>query len=223
MLVDCCSACAALAGAGCLQYQLPYDWKLTQRACCCPLLPGTPVPAHVMAVMADASTKCCRFASAGRAQRSALPTTSGFLGMTACQVQQGWGSGKYKSQAQARWAQHCDTVGDDDEDAVCSSNLSCSRVSASARGAVDVAGLAGVVCAHGQPGRGCFVAMPAPEQHSFHIATLCYLMTMRPDVNHIYIDIGCRIWLALRAALGALVTANDLHPSVVEQVSVPLV
>lgn len=128
---------------------------------------GTPVPKHRMSVMADGCSKCYHYANAGRMQLGDVATSTSFFGEVARKVQDDFADGTVTSAAQQKYAQHCATVaGDDDSSYSCSSNLSCSRASASARGVVDIAGTAGVSCAHGQPGRGLFVAMPTPEQHT---------------------------------------------------------
>lgn len=138
------------------------------KAFACLLLPGTPVPDHpCMAVMADASTKPCHFSSAGKAQQEAMPTTSNFFGELSSTVQADFDEGKISSAAQQRHAggegYHVGTA--------CSSVLTCSRSSAAPRGKLDVYGAAGFNCAHAQPLRGTYMAMPTPEQHVFYEAS----------------------------------------------------
>jgi len=174
-----------------------------------------------MSVMADGCYKCYHYANAGRMQLGDVATSTSFFGEVARKVQDDFADGTVTSAAQQKYAQHCATVaaGDDDSSYSCSSNLSCSRASASARGVVDIAGTAGVSCAHGQPGRGLFVAMPTPEQHTYHIRTLLEALKRRPDIRDIYIDIGCRLKGALMEAVRLLVAGGKLEASVLERAS----
>lgn len=178
------------------------------------------MPKHRMSVMADGCSKCYHYANAGRMQLGDVATSTPFFGEVARKVQDDFADGTVTSAAQQKYAQHCATVaGDDDSSYSCSSNLSCSRASASARGVVDIAGTAGVACAHGQPGRGLFVAMPTPEQHTYHIRTLLEALKRRPDIQDIYIDIGCRLKGALMEAVRLLVAGGKLEASVLERAS----
>lgn len=173
--------------------------------------------------MADACTKCCHYSSAGRKQTGDAPSTDYFLGEVAHQVQRDYAAGTVTSAAQQQWAQHCATAaaaGGDGLGNSCSSNLSCSRASASARGVVDQAGTAGVSCAHGFPGRGLFVAMPTPEQHTYYFRTLVELLIRRPDLQDIYLDIGCRVKPGLMAIVQQLVAAGKLPENLLSQASV---
>ena len=106
--------------------------------------------------------------------------------------------------------------GNDDGPLSCTSNLSCSRASASARGVVHIAGIAGVVCAHSMPGRGLFLAMPTPEQHTYHIRNFTEAALRRSDIKDMYIDYACRIEGSLRASMRA---TEDLSQDMVEKAS----
>ena len=172
---------------------------------------GTPVPDHPrVAVMADGSAKPAKYSYTSTVQNlEGFPPWSGsYLGCTAHGVLHRFSTGDLASEAQQRYA--CRAAGDDGDDAggdsavACSSNLTCSRASASARGVVDIAGVAGVVCAHGVPLLNCFVPMPTPEQHAYHVANLVEAVQRRPDIRDIYIDIGCRVNGTLRAAFEEL-------------------
>lgn len=81
---------------------------------------------------------------------------------------------------------------------------------------VDIAGAAGVVCAHGLPVRGCFTLIPTPEQHYYHLLTLLQALKARPDIKDIYNDIACRILSALLLALRDAVEAGSLHEGVLQ-------
>ena len=161
----------------------------------CSLLPapGTTLPAYDIMVAADASVKPCHYSSAGRAQSQVAPCSHTFLGSVSEEVQARFKAGELTSEAQQQYACAAADAGVEG----CSSNLTCSRASASARGVVDIAGCTAVVCAHCFPLLNCVVAMPAPEQWAFHISGLTEALTRRPDIRHICIDIGCRIGSAL--------------------------
>ena len=134
---------------------------------------GTPVLEHHMAVMADASTKSCHYAPAGRSQQGAVATTFSYFAELSRQVLEDHAVGRMTSPAQQAWTQHCATTSGEDGDATCTSNLSCSRVRTNVRGITDSSGTAGLVCAHGMPGRSCFVLMPtsaAQVPHYHHPA-----------------------------------------------------
>lgn len=106
-----------------------------------PTAAGTELLDYSQAVMLDATTKACHFTNAGRSQKLLAPKSSTYLGAVAHQAVADFESGVLKSEAQQKWAEHCaaSTAGGS-----CSSQLTCSRPSASVRGVVDVAGLAGV-------------------------------------------------------------------------------
>jgi hypothetical protein len=155
---------------------------------------GKPLPKYNVAIMADACNKAAHFSSAGRAQRDVLPWSSTYLGEVARDVLGKFRSGELTSEAQLRY--ECAAAEDS-----CSSNLTCSRASASARGLVDFSGVSGVACSHAIPLLNCFVAMPAPEQWAFHIAALTEALVRRPGICHVYIDIACRLRDTFLAAL----------------------
>lgn len=165
--------------------------------------------------MLDACTKPCHFASAGRAQRDLAPSSSSYLGVEAHRVVADYDSGVLVSKAQERYRQHCATAAVDDG---CPHHFTCSRPSASARGMVDIAGLATVLCPHTHPARNGTIPMLTPEQHDYHIRNASNLLLQRPDIRDLYIDIGCKIEGTLRASLQSLVDGNDLHPSVLKKV-----
>ena len=187
-----------------------------------PCCPGTPLPAYTVAIMADACAKAVHFTSAGRMQRNILPWSAIFLAEVSRRVLELFRSGELSSSAQQEYqcaaaAADCGAATVSDS---CSSNLTCSRASASTRGVVDFSGINGVTCTHCFPLLNCFVAMPAPEQWAFHIAALEEAMMRRPDIRHIYIDIACRLRPALLAKLGELEKSKPsrLPPGTVEQV-----
>ncbi|KAL4431229.1 hypothetical protein ABPG75_006485 [Micractinium tetrahymenae] len=162
---------------------------------------GTPLPAYLVAIMADATARAIHFSSAGRQQRDIEPWSAAFLGEVARRVLVRFRSGELTSEAQQRYECAAADSGGDDS---CSSSLTCSRASASARGMPDFAGLSGLCCTHCIPLRNCFVAMPAPEQWAFHIAAVAEALSRRPDIRQLYIDIACRIRAALLAELQKL-------------------
>ncbi|KAL4422980.1 hypothetical protein ABPG75_009177, partial [Micractinium tetrahymenae] len=162
---------------------------------------GTLLPAYLVAIMADATAKPIHFSSAGRQQRDIEPWSAAFLGEVARRVLVRFHSGELTSEAQQRYECAAADSGGDDS---CSSSLTCSRASASARGMLDFAGLSGLCCTHCIPLRNCFVAMPAPEQWAFHIAAVAEALSPRPDIRQLYIDIACRIRAALLAELQKL-------------------
>ena len=167
-----------------------------------------------LAVMLDACLKPCHFAMAGRSQPH-CPRVYTFLAAVARGVISDFESGKLNSEAQQRWAEHCAAS---EASGACSSNLTCSRPSASARGVVDVSGLAGVFCNHCVAGRDAMLAMRTPEQWEYHIRTFTSVLLRRPDIADAYIDIGCRLKASLLAALQRHVDAGDLAPGVLEKV-----
>jgi hypothetical protein len=182
-------------------------------------LAGTPLPDYNIAITADATVKAAHFSSAGRSQRDIQPLSDMFLGQVARLVLEKFRTGELTSAAQQQY--DCATAEGEDGADSCSSNLTCSRASASARGVVDFCGISGVTCAHSFPLLGCYVAMPAPEQFPYHIAAIAEALTRRPDIRHVYIDIACRILAALLAELQKLVqsTPSRLPQSTVEKVS----
>ncbi len=120
------------------------------------------------------------------------------------------------SKAQERWAaeQHADATAG----GVCSSNLTCSRPSASTIGVLDVPGIAGVFCPHGFAALDGMLAMGTPEQHEFHNRTFTSVAYRRLDIRNVYIDIACRYKGRLMRALQLGVDAGDLPPAFLEQV-----
>jgi len=180
---------------------------------------GTPLPKYIIAIMVDATVKAAHFTSAGRSQRDIQPWSDTFLGQVARLVLEKFRTGELTSAAQQLY--DCAAAEGGGGTDSCSSNLTCSRASASARGVVDFSGISGVTCAHSFPLLNCFVAMPAPEQWAFHIAAIAEALTRRPDIRHVYIDIACRMRQALLAELQKLVqgTPSRLLPSTVEKVS----
>lgn len=187
------------------------------------LVVGTCLPTdYKLAVMADANTKSAHFSSAGRSQKEIAPRSSSYLGSVAEEVQQQFEEGKLTSSAQLHYACAIAQVGDAANDSSCSSHLNCSRASASARGVVDWSGIAAVVCAHGIPLLNCAVAMPTPEQWAFHLANLIEACVQRPDIQHIYIDIACRLKESLLAALRELTERQPplLRCDTIDQASV---
>ena len=175
-----------------------------------------------MAVMGDACVKPIRYANVGLARQSDTAKSTAFLGAGASKVMEDYASGDLTSEAQLQYAAgHCsaagaDDDGNDDGPLSCTSNLSCSRASASARGVVHIAGIAGVVCAHSMPGRGLFLAMPTPEQHTYHIRNFTEAALRRSDIKDMYIDYACRIEGSLRASMRA---TEDLSQDMVEKAS----
>lgn len=180
---------------------------------------GTELPSYPLAIMMDASTKGCHFATAGRAQLHD-PKTSTHLADVARKVLKDFASGVLSSEAKERWEKECAAAAAAGSGG-CSSNLTCSRASASARGVVDVSGVAGVFCAHGQPALDGQLAMRTPEQWAYHIRLAVSVLTRRKDIRHLYIDIGCRLAPSLRSALQELVDSGDLDPEMVAAVSAP--
>ncbi|EFN53324.1 hypothetical protein CHLNCDRAFT_58610 [Chlorella variabilis] len=177
---------------------------------------GTLIGLYRLAVMLDACLKPCHFAMAGRSQPH-CPSIYTFLAAVARGVISDFESGKLNSEAQQRWAEHCAAS---EASGACSSNLTCSRPSASARGVVDVSGLAGVFCNHCVAGRDAMLAMRTPEQWEYHIRTFTSVLLRRPDIADAYIDIGCRLKTSLLAALQRHVDAGDLAPGVLEKLNV---
>lgn len=184
---------------------------------------GTPLPDYIISIMVDATVKAAHFTSAGRSQRDIQPCSATFLGAVARMVLEKFRTGELTSAAQQQY--DCAAAEDGPGADSCSSNLTCSRASASARGVVDFSGISGVTCAHSFPLLNCYVAMPAPEQWAFHIAAIAEALTRRPDIQNIYIDIACRIREALLAELQKLVQSNPsrLPQSTVEKVSTELI
>ena len=116
--------------------------------------------------------------------------------------------GVLTSKAQERWAeQRADAA----TGAVCSSNLTCSRPSASTTGVKDIPGVAAVFCPHGFAAQDGVLAMCTPEQHEYHIRTLASVIHRRPDVQNIYIDVACRLIKSLMAALQRSIDAGTFH------------
>mgnify|MGYP001810903581 FL=1 len=179
---------------------------------------GTPLPSFRMSIMMDASTKPCRFATAGAAQPHP-PRTSTHLSSVAHDVVKDFEAGILTSDAQQRYAEQCAA---EQAGTVCSSNLTCSRPSASARGVVDVSGLAGAFCSHCTAGRDAMVAMRTPEQHAYHERTFASVLLRRPDLRDAYIDIGCRLKPLLMAVVSREVEAGNLLPDVLEEVGARL-
>ena len=167
--------------------------------------------------MADATVKAAHFAAAGRSQHDIPPWSMTFLGQLARLVLEKFKTGELTSAAQQQY----DCAAAEGDADCCSSNLTCSRASASARGVVDFSGISGVTCTHGFPLLNCVVAMPSPEQWAFHIAALAEALTRRPDIRHIYIDIACRMRPALLAELEKLVqsTPSRLPQATLQEVS----
>lgn len=158
--------------------------------------------------MCDGCCKCAHFASAGRSQGMAdnPPRTCSHLGPGAHKVLRQYRDGELTSAAQQRYAcAAADGSGSGDDEASppvsCSSNLTCSRASASARGTVDFAGCACVACAHGIVLHDGVVGMPTPEQHAFHFAGMTAALLRRPDIVDFYVDIACRLEEGLRVHL----------------------
>lgn len=59
-------------------------------------------------------------------------------------------------------------------------------------GPTDVHGVVGAVCMHTVPLRGMFCDMLTPEQFAYYLHLLSALVTERPELQHVYMDFGCR-------------------------------
>jgi hypothetical protein len=183
-----------------------------------PLAAGTVLPEYPLAIMMDASTKGNHFAFAGRAQQHQGKSGT-YMGEVARQVLVDYEEGTLTSEAKERWEKECAAAATAADAGGCSSNLSCSRASASARGVVDVPGVAGVFCTHGQPALDGQLAMRTPEQWAYHIRLALSVLARRKDIKHLYIDIGCRLAPSLVAALQEVVDSKNLDQKVVDEVS----
>ncbi|PSC67275.1 hypothetical protein C2E20_9052 [Micractinium conductrix] len=74
----------------------------------------------------------------------------------------------------------------------CATQLHCSRTTAGAHAKLDYHGIVGLVCMHIIPLLGLFLAMPTYEQHYYYDVLFESLLTRRPDVAFLYLDLACR-------------------------------
>lgn len=92
----------------------------------------------------------------------------------------------------------------------CHPNLTCTRDTSQCSSISDVCGVAGGVCAHGQPLAGCALAMPAPERFLYYDLLLTHLLK-DAHVRLMYIDTGCSY-----AAHWRLHMPADVAPDVIK-------
>ncbi|KAL4458334.1 hypothetical protein ABPG75_013199 [Micractinium tetrahymenae] len=157
---------------------------------------GTPVPDLPVAVAADASTGCCQFAAQGTAQEGEPPSTALYLGSLAegalddsdtNKLQQLSKQGELQEEEEEATAEAAGQ-----RPPVCTTNLHCSRTSAGSNAKLRLHGLVGLVCTHIIPLLGLFLPMPTYEQHYYYDVLFEDLLTDRPDVAFIYLDLACR-------------------------------
>jgi hypothetical protein len=72
----------------------------------------------------------------------------------------------------------------------CHPRLSCARETSASMSMLDEHGLAGLVCSHGQPLRGGFLAMDRPERFYYYDHLLADVLE-RSSINIFYLDTGC--------------------------------
>lgn len=72
----------------------------------------------------------------------------------------------------------------------CDAHLTCARQTSQCSSISDVCGVAAVVCPHGQPFKGCALAMPAPERFLYYDLLLAHLLASS-EVQLVYLDTGC--------------------------------
>jgi hypothetical protein len=148
--------------------------------------PGIPVPPVRVDPSADAMTKACRYSNCGVAQRDIAPSCSRYFGISAGEVQEALTAAGQAGRSESSEA----TAGEGEPP--CTANLHCSRTVSAARGDTDYCGVCGAACHHTFPGKGLFLAMPRPEVHLYYDLIFKNLLLARPDVQRIYLDLGCR-------------------------------
>ena len=223
-----CPACAEVdgdqldAGASCCKPDQCVNalhllsWEVEKfRPAPCPLLlhAGTKISLHRPSVCSDAVCKACHYACAGAAPKDAPRfggTTEYYLAGAAVRVQQDYASNKLTSKAQQAAAAAQAAAAESGPLGMpdCATSLQANRLSAAARGTVDIAGLAGFVCVHMIPLRKLFLYMPTPEQHYYYDELVKELLPRRADISAIYLDLACRYHKRFLALVGAMVAAG---------------
>ncbi len=165
------------------------------------VLPSPPtataeVPAFPLAVSVDAVTKLGHYQNCGKASARLQSQLGSFFGGVDARVKAAQAAGRLdlkSTLADPAWD------GDGADSGECSSSLHCARPTASSVGGpCDIHGVVGAVCMHTVPLRGLFCDMPTPEQFTYYLFLLSALYNERPDLQHVYMDFGCRFrstWL----------------------------
>lgn len=156
---------------------------------------------------ADAVTKVGHHERCGRACSSHKPHLSAFFSVPDADVQQRFSAGQLNLKAcmAARPGQPpADSDGEDEP--ACKASLSCARPDSHAKGVCDIHGIVGAVCAHTVPLLGSFMDLRTPEQFTYYLILLSWLLQHAPQVRDVYIDFGCRLaitWARYTAGLSA--------------------
>ena len=151
-----------------------------------------------MAVCMDASVKPCNFANAGCSQNHILPSTDSYLGSNAAAVLSDFEKGILVSKAATATssAAAAAAVEAGGQAAVqpCSTALSCSREVAGTRGEVARGGMVVAVCPCGLVGENMALPLVTAEQHYYYDCLGFAVLSSRPDIQHVYLDIACRYY-----------------------------
>eukprot|EP00967_Tisochrysis_lutea_P146665 scaffold277290_cov22-Tisochrysis_lutea.AAC.1 len=84
-------------------------------------------------------------------------------------------------------------------------------MSSSKTGALyDINGVIGATCTHGCAIPGSFCDMRGPENFVYYMVELMVIAMSCPDVQHVYIDFGCRVSVSWQRFMNALKTQRGL-------------
>ena len=170
-----------------------------------------------LSASSDAVAKAVHFKNAGAAQASIPGTTTTFLGELAAGVQEDFAAGRLVSKAMQTKAavQAAENAAAGTESVLpsCTTTLTCNREEAAARGATDIFGQVGTVCAHIFPLLGLFLAMSTPEQHYYYDVLFASLIAASPHISAIYLDLGCRYKKRFKILLADLVARGEISES----------
>ncbi|GLC40476.1 hypothetical protein PLESTM_001078600 [Pleodorina starrii] len=152
-----------------------------------------PDQAYPLAVSMDAVTKLGHYKSCGTESGGSAPHLDRYFGPVDARVQASYQAGKLD--LRSTMDDPSFDTGFCDMEPSCASSLHCARPDApAASGPCDIHGVCGAVCMHTIPLRNVFCDMRTPEQFAYYLLMLGHLTQQRPDLKHVYIDFGCRIY-----------------------------
>lgn len=153
--------------------------------------------------MIDGVTKVGHYARCGHSRREELPFKPVFFGAAEEMLAQRFLDGQLNlaccmapllaEPGGVGPAGH-DSPDSGDETHTCHASLSCSRPdSQPTKGICDMHGIVGSVCAHTIPVIGGFMDLRTPENFSYYLVFLDWMVIFGGELRDVYIDFGCRL------------------------------
>jgi hypothetical protein len=206
----CCPVCANVEGAcyfGCAAMQHAFLSHSATHTSHPPHSPPLLFPSHLthaggpeyrVTLCGDAVTEHNHFSNCGTAAKTITPHVRSYFGETDQQVQQLESSGQLSLKAlraMAQQQQQQERGEGGEEEGSCSTVVRCGREESNQRSKpLDILGICGFVCQHGNPCLGTFVNMPAPEQFAYYFKIIDYLLDwFKPTALALNVDFACKL------------------------------